>query len=361
MPNVGRSSKRSADHLYLEVTSRCNLSCRHCRVRLAADGARDPDFDVLTTILSGFRAQGGRYVTLSGGEPGLRADLPELISKAADLGLSITVYTNGLAVTDGVIEHLLSASGLLAVSIDGPNADIHETMRGAGTFERALDKFEKALVRLGGRRVMLSCVLSRPLLSHIDRLWEFARSRGVGALYLNLFEPARVPPGDPRAPSTPELIAPILWLLDTAGEQNEIRLLFSESHDLIAAQRAFSGRTESKILGRTVKVQADGWAFPGPFFYHPRFRLAKPFEQGWTSVLSSRRYAELELQARSRTQRVARCRQCFWAYRCGGGSLALTWAFYRRWTAPCPLCELYRATLNKAARRRIDDETLAHS
>ena len=362
VPDIRRSKKRvTADHLYLEVTNRCNLDCTHCIVRSRADNVKDPGFDVLTTLLSGFREHGGRYVTISGGEPGLRTDLPELISEVANLGLSVTLYTNGFAVTDSVLDNLLGAGGRLAISLDGPNADIHETMKGAGTYVQALGKLEKAVTHLGGRGIILSCVLSRPLLPHVDQLWAFVQSRGIWGLYLNLFEPLQRSVRDHRAPSSSELVDPVLLLLDIAEELKTIRILFSESHDLITASHVFSGRTENIVLGRTVKVQADGWAFPGPFFYHPRFRLGRPLEHGWTSVLNSDRYIELREQAKSRVQHVAQCKQCFWSYRCGGGSLALTWAFHQRWTDPCPLCELYRATLDRAARRRISSETLAHS
>lgn len=325
-----------------------------------ANDVQDLDFDALTAILSGFQKQGGRYVTFSGGEPGLRADLPELILKATALGLSVTLYTNGLASNENVLDSLQRASVLLAISLDGPSADIHEAMRGSGTFAHTLNRLKKAVAHIGGHKVMLSCILSRPLLSHVEQLWEFVQLHGVRWLYLNLFESPQGSIRDPRAPSTPELIKPILWLLEAADQQNTIRLLFSESHDLITARYVFSG-AESTIVGRTVKVQADGWAFPGPFFYHPRFRLGRPLEQGWIPVLNSSRYQELREQARTRVQHVPECRQCFWSYRCGGGSLALTWAFYQKWAAPCPLCELYRATLNRAARRQVSNETPAYS
>ena len=268
MPDLAHSDvPNRADHLYLEVTGRCNLNCPHCAVRSWEKNPQDPDYEVLATLLSDFRAQGGHYVTFSGGEPGLRTDLPDLISKAADLGLSVTLYTNGLAVTDGVLESLQGTSGLIAVSLDGPNADIHEQMRGRGTYAQALARFEKAVVRLGGHRVMLSCILSKPLLPHTDQLWEFARSHGVGALYLNLFEPLKMYAAHSLAPAAHELIGPVLGLLDAAEKEDGIRLLFSESHDLICIKSVFSERDERKILGRTVKVQADGWAYPGPFLY----------------------------------------------------------------------------------------------
>jgi len=358
VPDLENSdNRRTVDHLYLEVTGRCTLNCPHCAVRSWEENPQDPDYEVLATLLSDFRAQGGHYVTFSGGEPGLRADLPDLISKAADLGLSATLYTNGLAVTDGVMESLQDASGLMAVSLDGPNADAHEEMRGSGTYAQALAGFKKAVVRLGGDRVMLSCILSKPLLPHVDQLWEFALSHRVGALYLNLFEPLKTYAVHSLAPAAHELIGPVLGLLDAAEKEDGIRLLFSESHDLICVKSVFSERENQKILGRTVKVQAGGWAYPGPFFYDSRFRLGRPAEQGWPAILNSDVYSELAHQARSRAGRVPECSRCFWAARCGGGSLALSWATHGKWTEACPLCELYKATLDRAARRSLADET----
>jgi radical SAM protein with 4Fe4S-binding SPASM domain len=348
---------RTVDHLYLEVTGRCNLNCSHCAVRSWDNGRPDPEYEALAALLESFRAQGGRFVTLSGGEPGLRSDLPDLVAKAASLGLSVTLYTNGLAVTEGVLDGLADASGLLAISLDGPDSDTHERMRGPGTYARTLGCLERAVARLGGERVMLSSILSKPLLPHTHKLWDIALSYGVTALYLGMFEPLKAHSLHPLSPRAHELIDPVLWLLDAADREVATRVLFSESHDLISAKPVFSVRDPKKILGRTVKVQADGWALPGPFFYEPRFHLGKPAEHGWPAVLGSRVYSELEEQARSRVRNVHRCSTCFWASRCGGGSLALTWAAYGKWTEACPLCELYRATLERAAIRSLSNET----
>jgi sulfatase maturation enzyme AslB (radical SAM superfamily) len=250
-----------------------------------------------------------------------------------------------------------AVSGLLAVSLDGPNADVHEVLRGKKTFASAYASFVKGLNYLGGDRVILSCLLSRALLPQIDELWDFAQQHGVGVLYLDLFEPLRSYRRSPQAPEIRELIAPVLHLLDKAERQGRPRLLFSESHDLIDVQAAFSSRDVKKILGRTIKVQADGWALPGPFYYDACFRLGRPAEHGWPPILNSAVYHHLKELAITRKQMVEACGRCFWSHRCGGGSLALTWATYGHWTAACPLCELYQATLERAARRQMSHES----
>lgn len=344
-------------HLYLEVTSRCNLSCPQCSVLSRKPKAQDPDVDLLRVLLSDFYNIGGRYLTISGGEPGLRADLPAIISKATNLGIDVTVYTNGTAVTQEVLECVKDASGILAVSIDGPNADIHEQMRGKGSFAFAVSRLEKAIEFLGGRHVMLSSILSKPLLSHIEKFVDFVRSYPISVLYMGLFEPLVDYTIHDHAPNAQELIPAVLYLLDSLNREEDPQLLFSESYDLIKLNSPFSIRKQEKIVGSTVKVQADGWAYPGPFFYDSGFRLGRPMEQGWAAVQQSDVYAELLTRARERIDKVKECSQCFWSGRCGGGSLALTWASYGRWDEVCPLCKLYKATLERAARIFLKNES----
>jgi 7,8-dihydro-6-hydroxymethylpterin dimethyltransferase len=73
----------------LEVTGRCNLKCPVCFADSGADKQSDPDLD---TIAFWFRraidAAGSCNVQLSGGEPTLRDDLPEIVRIGRKIGFS---------------------------------------------------------------------------------------------------------------------------------------------------------------------------------------------------------------------------------------------------------------------------------
>jgi radical SAM protein with 4Fe4S-binding SPASM domain len=345
------------EHLYLEITHRCNLDCSHCSVLSHGQDAEDPDFDSLLRLLKDFRNEGGRYLTISGGEPGLRSDLPALISKAGELDLVVTLYTNGFAVTKDVLESLKCISGMLAISLDGPDSETHESMRRSGNYEYSVKQLEKAIAFLGSQKVMLSCVLSNPILRKLEKLVEFVQDLDVVALYLGMFEPLDGQSTHSQSPSVSDLVAPVLYLLDSFEGKVGPRLLFSESYDLLMAKTAFSNRRSEDILGRTIKVQADGWAYPGPFFYDPRFRLGRPYDSGFKPILQSSVYHDLTVHAERRMKEVEECENCFWSARCCGGSLALTWATYGNFDRPCPLCGLYKATLERAGWRYLNGES----
>ena len=111
--------------LRISVTDRCNMRCRYCMPREVFG----PDFPFLprTDILSYeeidrlarlFITLGVEKIRLSGGEPLLRKDLPELISMLALHDVEIAMTTNGVLLPR--YAPALSAAGLdrVTVSLD---------------------------------------------------------------------------------------------------------------------------------------------------------------------------------------------------------------------------------------------------
>jgi uncharacterized radical SAM superfamily Fe-S cluster-containing enzyme/CTP:molybdopterin cytidylyltransferase MocA len=118
----------------LEVTDRCNLACPFCFAS-APGGESDPSLDVIENWLRMLLASGGPFnLQLSGGEPTLRDDLPEIITRARDMGFSfIQVNTNGLRLAqDAPYLARLKASGLDCVFLqfDGVTDAVYEQIRG---------------------------------------------------------------------------------------------------------------------------------------------------------------------------------------------------------------------------------------
>ena len=78
--------------LYIEVTHACNQHCRHCYL----DGGIHKKVEEMSTeqikhIFTEFKAQGGRYVIFTGGEPLMRSDVFELLDCLEALNLAVPV------------------------------------------------------------------------------------------------------------------------------------------------------------------------------------------------------------------------------------------------------------------------------
>ncbi|MHA2397860.1 MAG: radical SAM protein [Promethearchaeota archaeon] len=85
----------------IDVTNRCNLTCPICFANASAKGyVVEPTFDQIVQIMQHFRSMKpipAVLLQLSGGEPTVRDDLPEIIRKGKELGFTeLMVTTNGI-------------------------------------------------------------------------------------------------------------------------------------------------------------------------------------------------------------------------------------------------------------------------
>jgi len=127
----------------LEVTNRCNL---HCAVCFADSGHRreeDLSLEKIRWLLGrAITAVGPSNLQLSGGEPTLRDDLPDIIGAAREIGYSfIQINTNGLRLASdkGYLKRLLAA-GLSSVFLqfDGIDDEIYCSLRGRALLNQKL-------------------------------------------------------------------------------------------------------------------------------------------------------------------------------------------------------------------------------
>ncbi|AET66940.1 putative Fe-S oxidoreductase [Desulfosporosinus orientis DSM 765] len=123
----------------LEVTQRCNLNCRVC----FANAGTELDEPSLAVIEGWYKkvlaASGPVNIQLSGGEPTLRNDLPEIVEMGRELGFNfIQLNTNGLRLAEdpGFVRELKEA-GLSSVFLqfDGTEDSIYQTIRGRKLLE----------------------------------------------------------------------------------------------------------------------------------------------------------------------------------------------------------------------------------
>ena len=131
-----------------EVSQACDLACRHCRA--SAQPLRH--VDELTTaegerLLSDTASMGTPVFILSGGDPLKRPDLYQLIRHGKSVGLRMgTIPAATPMLTEDVVRGLKDA-GLdqMALSLDFPDAERHDTFRGVpGAFALTMRAVEWA-------------------------------------------------------------------------------------------------------------------------------------------------------------------------------------------------------------------------
>jgi MoaA/NifB/PqqE/SkfB family radical SAM enzyme len=112
---------------------------------------------------------GYRHLHITGGEPLLWEGLFEILDFGFSTGYeTIFLNTNGTLVTEEMSRRLASygPSFSMSISLDGPQ-DLHDRIRGNGSYRRAIQGIEKALK--GGNDLTIFTTVTRSLLPELPR------------------------------------------------------------------------------------------------------------------------------------------------------------------------------------------------
>ncbi len=187
MSLVRDTFSRPLRDLRISVTDRCNFRCPYCMPREVFGPGyaflKDPQLmssDEIVRIARAFRTLGVEKVRLTGGEPLLRTDLPELVSRLrGETGITdVALTTNGWLLEKNAAA--LKAAGLsrLNISVDSLTEATAGTMNGLGfSVARVLSAVDAAAAL--GLPIKINCVLQRGVNDYeLLDLCAYFRARG---------------------------------------------------------------------------------------------------------------------------------------------------------------------------------------
>lgn len=129
--------------LYVFLTQACNLRCKHCFMNSGVKLTNELNPQQWKNILSEFRNLKGEFVTFTGGEPLMNPYFEDIVRHASDIGLKVTVLTNGLLWNNEIIERMYGYIDQIQVSLDGVDESTNAAVRGKGHFNKIIDNILK--------------------------------------------------------------------------------------------------------------------------------------------------------------------------------------------------------------------------
>ncbi|HEC93061.1 MAG TPA: radical SAM protein, partial [Candidatus Atribacteria bacterium] len=112
-----------------DITTRCNLNCRHCYSRDRYE--KELDTEEVLKIIDKLSMANVPFIIFSGGEPLLREDLFTILSYATSKGTYVGVATNGTLLDEDVARELKkSGVKMIQISIDSSFPEKHDHFRG---------------------------------------------------------------------------------------------------------------------------------------------------------------------------------------------------------------------------------------
>lgn len=136
--------QRQIEYLRISVTDRCDLRCSYCLPKGFKD-FQEPEewltFDEIARVVEAFCALGAKRFRLTGGEPLVRNNLPELVAKLSTIGGLEDLSMSSNAVRLGRFAAPLKAAGLsrVNVSLDSLDAARFAEITGGGKLQKVLD------------------------------------------------------------------------------------------------------------------------------------------------------------------------------------------------------------------------------
>ncbi len=162
-----------------ELTLACNLKCLHCGSTAGGRRAAELTPEEALKLCADMARAGTRGVALMGGEPFLRKDFFAIASKVRELGMELSVITNGTIFSDEIFAGLKELSPrAVAVSLDAADPALHDRIRGVpGSFEKSGRFIDRCLAE--GLPVSVITTVHKLNIKELPKLRDALKGRGI--------------------------------------------------------------------------------------------------------------------------------------------------------------------------------------
>jgi len=183
---------REFHYLRLSITDVCNFRCNYC-LPDGYQGKPGPSFLSLAEIrrlVAAFAATGTRKIRITGGEPSVRRDLPEIIAAVKNTaGVDkVVITTNGYKLPERI--DLWAAAGLdgINLSMDSLDPAIFQAITGHERLQELLDGLDRAL-QLGITNAKINTVLMRGFNDNqLERFLAWLQHKPVTLRFIELMQ-----------------------------------------------------------------------------------------------------------------------------------------------------------------------------
>lgn len=325
-------------HLLIKpASSLCNMACRYCFYRDETKHRDNGCYGIMSTdtvdamVEQVFRyAQGSAAFTFQGGEPTLAGEeyflhFHEAVKRhnTRRLPVQFSLQTNGLAVSDRLMELFAAHSYLLGVSVDGDRA-LHDSLRpdvhGKGTFDRISD----TLRRLDEHRIEYNIltVITETVAQRGAEVYRCFRDRGFRFLQFIPYIPELGREQEKHS-----------YTLTNDGYARFMTEVFEEYYKDFMSGNYISVRQFDNFVrlgagqgaeccgmsgccASNLVVEADGSVYPCDFYVLDRWKMGKITTDPIEKLLASS--AATEFVSQSKPIEL-QCRSCPYLMICRGG------------------------------------------
>jgi Fe-coproporphyrin III synthase len=304
------------EKVFLEITSRCNLQCRHCYNASNPYVKTELPRTLISRLLKETKAMGCTHVIISGGEPLLHRDVFEILKECRTLGFMVDFITNGTLIDRKKAGYLTSLATRVQVSLDGYNPETNDPVRGAGSFNRIMEGIHFLTSEGNPDSLILRTSITTYILPYIREMVSLLLHTGIKILvFEKLFSQGRA------HDDFFNKVNPALHEFEDM--HNTIEEIKQQHPDLDISMVPVTGGGCKIIEDPALidaKITPGGDIFACRGFTDPVFAIGNVKNGGIKKAVESREAKEFIHMLRSRIDNIPECGKCIWKTRlCQGG------------------------------------------
>lgn len=157
-----------------ELTARCNFNCKMCYVHQHIPPDQELSAEQWIDLGRAAAQNGMLFLLLTGGEPLLRPDFPEIYIALKKLGLMVSVNTNGSLIDEAIIDLFVKyPPSRVNVSLYGGSNETYHKLCGNSSYQTVTDNIRR--IRSRGINVKINCSVTPDNAQDIPAIYTFGR------------------------------------------------------------------------------------------------------------------------------------------------------------------------------------------
>ncbi len=172
----------------IELTRKCNARCKHCIVDALYPKEQEMSSERIIKLIEELHDEGCKDIVLTGGEAFLRKEWPLYVQKIKSLNMTPVIMSNGYLINDATINILKMFGVSLGISLDGPDSETHDSIRGVkGIFDNFVNIIPK--LKKAGIFVSVPTTVMRSNFDKLDAIRDLLIKLKVESWQLQVVKP----------------------------------------------------------------------------------------------------------------------------------------------------------------------------
>jgi len=186
------SYNRRFTYLRLSITDVCNFRCNYCLPDgyCASNSESAMSVEEISALVQAFAKLGTKKIRITGGEPTLRKDLPEIIRQCKQTeGIeTVALTTNAYRLKKDLDTYLDAGLDDLNVSLDSLQPETFNLITGHNKLTQILESIDLAISK-GVRKVKINAVLLKQYnRSEMQKFFDYIKHRPVTIRFIELMQ-----------------------------------------------------------------------------------------------------------------------------------------------------------------------------